>query len=80
MFKLGFAIWLVVNVWATAFVSRKVGDAGHRIAYYALIWCIPLFGAIAAASIAAHRALRTGEDAAAAMPKGTTEAKKRPHG
>ena len=80
MLKLGFAIWLVVNVWATAFVSRKVGDAGHRIAYYALIWCIPLFGAIAAASIAAHSGPRTGEDAVAAIPKGTIEAKKRSRG
>ena len=80
MFKLGFAIWVVVNVWATAFVSRKIDDADQRIAYYALIWCIPLFGAIAAASIAAHRATRTGEHAAAAMPKGTTEAKTRSRG
>ena len=80
MFKLGFAIWLVANIWATAFVSRKIDQADHRIAYYALIWCIPLFGAIAAASIAAHRALRTGEDATKAIPKGTAEAKKRSPG
>ena len=80
MFKLGFAIWLVVNILATAFVSRKTDDAHHRITYYALIWCIPLFGAIAAASIAAHRALRKGEDAAEAIPKAATEAKKRSRG
>ena len=80
MFKLGFAIWLTANIWATAFVSQKLDQADHRIAYYALIWCVPLFGAIAAASIAAHRALRKGEDAAEAIPKAATEAKKRSRG
>jgi hypothetical protein len=80
MFKLGFAIWLAANIWATAFVSRKLDQTDHRIAYYALIWCIPLFGAIVAASIAAHRALRTGEDATEAIPKGATETKKRSRG
>ena len=77
MFKLGFAIWLVINVWATSFVSRKIEDAEHRIAYYALIWCIPFFGAVAATTIAAQRALRKNKDAARAMLNGTTEARKR---
>jgi hypothetical protein len=77
MFKLGFAIWLVINVWATSFVSRKIEDAGHRIAYYALIWCIPLFGAVAVTIIAAHRALSKNKDAATAMLNGTIEPRKR---
>ena len=61
MFMLGFAIWLIVNIWATSFVSRKVKDANHRIAYLALIWCVPLFGASAAAIITARSMAHSGQ-------------------
>ena len=62
MLELGFATWLVVNVLATSFVSRRVENGDRRIAYYTLIWCLPLFGAIAATITAAHRAQRRGEN------------------
>jgi len=78
MFMLGFALWLVVNVWAASFVSRKVEEADHRIAYYALIWCIPLFGAIAATTISAHRASRKVEDSSGKMLTSIAKAQKRP--
>ena len=77
MFMLSFAIWLVVNIWAASFVSRKVEDADNRIAYYALIWCIPLFGAIAATTIAAHRTLRKDEGSSGRMLNSIAEIKER---
>lgn len=80
MFMLGFAIWIVVNICAAVFISRKVEDADRRIAYYALIWCVPVFGSIAATIVAAHRALRKDEDSVGMMPKAVAEAKKRSSG
>lgn len=38
-------IWLAVTIWAAWFVSRRVSDRGARIAYYLLIWLVPIVGA-----------------------------------
>ena len=74
MFMLAFAIWLIVNVCATSFVSRNVEDADNRIAYLALVWCIPLFGALVATIVAAQRALRNDEDSSGKLPSAIAEA------
>lgn len=78
MFKFGFAIWLIVNVLATSFVAPKIKDAVHQMAYFALIWCIPVFGAIAATIVAAHRTLRKDEDSYGKTHGVIAEAQKRP--
>ena len=77
MIMVGFSLWLVVNVWATSFVSRKVKNADHRIAYLALIWCLPLFGAIAASTIAAHHSMRKAANSSAKMLSAISETQKR---
>jgi len=38
-------VWLLLAVWATWFVPRRVSSRRTRIVCYLLIWLIPLFGA-----------------------------------
>jgi hypothetical protein len=45
------AMWLSMAIWAAWFVSRRVADRGTRIAYYLLIWLVPIVGAAAAVLI-----------------------------
>ena len=40
-------VWFSVNIWATLFVSRRVSGRGTRIAYYLLVWLVPIIGAAA---------------------------------
>jgi len=55
------AIYLLVCIWATFFVSRRIEDSYHRIVYYLLIWLVPFLGAFAAILIAGLRAARKEE-------------------
>ena len=61
-------VWLVLCLWATSFVFREAPDVvGRRLIYYALIWLVPFFGAVAVIVVVSLGISRSRADSTEAM-------------
>ena len=46
-----FLIWLLLTIWASWFVARRVSERRTRVACHLLIWFVPIIGAATAVLI-----------------------------
>lgn len=76
---LSLVIWLIVCIWASFFVSRRIDDSGDRTVYYLLIWLLPYLGAIAAVYFAGRHAAREKTHLSDKMFDAIVDAHKAPH-
>ncbi len=73
-------VWFSVNIWATWFVSRQVSERGTRVAYYLLIWLVPIVGAAAAVLFIGFGDNPKSTNSQGRMFDAVVDARKRPKG